>query len=151
MASVVQAAQAVTAPMAWFSSSRISEGQTMTTTITTKDAGYWIALCWNRVPAGPEPGGPPWLFILQEHAEAYAAQLRARGIEAQARGWTAAVTEWKGVSLVKFPTIPPPDMAAPDQATLSSQSHRSSAHAETHNGTTVSSMPSDVPPPPTME
>jgi hypothetical protein len=121
---------------------------------TTSNAQFWIALCWDRIPAGPEPGGPPWLFVTPQHAEAYAAQLRGQGIPSQVRGWDARVTEWKGGTLVRHPVIPPPQMAAApaSQAQLSSPPSEPSAHAETHNGTPVSSAPAaDVQPPPSLE
>lgn len=101
-------------------------------------AQYWIALCWDRVPAGPAPGGPPWLFLLPEHAEQYAGQLRARGIRSEVRSWTAHVTEHAGTSLICYPTIPAPVLSE-------SETPAATNHAD--NGATTSA----VLPPPSLE
>lgn len=108
----------------------------------TEPSDYWIALCWDRVLAGPASGSPPWLFVLQEHAEQYAGQLRAQGIDAQARRWVAKVTEWHGASLIRHPNIPGPEL---DPRSLPAA--RADTPDETHNGATSGT----VPPPPTLE
>lgn len=82
----------------------------------TKPETYWVAQCWGRLLAGPDPSGPPWLFVTSAHAEQYAAQLRAQGVDAKAREFVPAngtpILEWKGQGLLQVPAIPPPSLTA---------------------------------------
>lgn len=118
-----------------------------------KAGEYWVVLCWDRVLAGPEVGGPPWLFVANHHAEQYAVQLRGQGIPAQARGWTANVTEWQGKTLIRHPAIPAPHIAAPTQPMLSSPPSEATAthDAEANGATHAHSAPVMPPPTPSLE
>ncbi len=116
----------------------------------TTSAGYFIALCWGSIPAGPEQGGPPWLFVAAEHADHYVQQLRGANIPAERRGWDARVTEWRGQSLVCHPPIPRPELSgihsgSPDDTNKGIMGEISD---DTGGGNHADAPP---PPPPTIE